>query len=204
MPRLAGKANIYVGTTVVPYYLAKPANANDSDVPDVVLGGRGAPPAALVPDQTSRFITRFNPVPVEPRHHDDPAAGDRAERDGQCRGRRLHQAGRRLAGGDRAARPRRQPHAGARRWPTTFADACFVVAAIDLPLHGITNTTNPLYQAANERTFNVDLQNNTTGASVPDGKIDASGAHFDLPTLLSSPLTGRDNLRQGRGGHDRG
>ena len=45
----------------------------------------------------------------------------------------------------------------------SYADACFVVAAIDLPLHGITNTTSPLYQAANERTFNVDLVNNTDG-----------------------------------------
>ena len=26
----------------------------------------------------------------------------------------------------------------------SFADACFVVAAIDMPLHGITDTTNPL------------------------------------------------------------
>ena len=78
-----------------------------------------------------------------------------------------------------------------------FADACFIVARIDLPMHGITNTASPLYQAANERTFNVDLQNNTTGASTPDGKIDASGAH-SITTLLSSPLTGRDLLRQGQ------
>jgi hypothetical protein len=77
-----------------------------------------------------------------------------------------------------------------------FADACFIVAGFDLPLHGITDTTSPLYQAANERTFNVDLQNNTTGAPTPDGKIDGSGVH-GIPTLLSSPLTGRDILRQG-------
>ncbi len=79
-----------------------------------------------------------------------------------------------------------------------FADACFVVAGIDLPLHGITSTTNPLYQAANERTFNVDLVNNTnTSVYVPDGLIDPSGTHA-IPIILSSPLTARDTLRQGQ------
>ena len=71
-----------------------------------------------------------------------------------------------------------------------FADACFIVASIDLPLHGITDTTNPLYCdatrpqciGATERTFNVDLVNNATGATGPDGVIDASGTHaFDQP-----------------------
>ena len=82
-----------------------------------------------------------------------------------------------------------------------FADACFIVASIDLPLHGITDTTSPLYCdptkpqciGATERTFNVDLVNNTTSAAVPDGKIDSSGTHF---INLTSPRTGRDNLRQ--------
>jgi pimeloyl-ACP methyl ester carboxylesterase len=78
-----------------------------------------------------------------------------------------------------------------------FADACFLVAAIDLPLHGLTDTANPFYQAPNERTFNVDLVNNTTGASGPDGKIDASGTHA-LPTILTSPPTARDATRQGQ------
>jgi hypothetical protein len=70
-----------------------------------------------------------------------------------------------------------------------------------MPLHGIVDTTSPLYCdptkpqciGASERTFNVDLVNNTTGASTPDGLIDASGAHF---INLASPATGRDNLRQ--------
>ena len=83
-----------------------------------------------------------------------------------------------------------------------FADACFIVASIDLPLHGITDTANPLYCdatkpqciGATERTFNVDLVNNTTGAAVADGVIDSSGAHI---INLTSPRTSRDNLRQG-------
>jgi hypothetical protein len=42
----------------------------------------------------------------------------------------------------------------------------------------------------------VDLINNSTNAAVPDGIIDASGAHtFTL--FLSSPLSARDTTRQG-------
>jgi hypothetical protein len=83
-----------------------------------------------------------------------------------------------------------------------FADACFIVAAIDFPLHGITDTASPLYCdvtkpqciGASERTFNVDLVNNATGAAVSDNVIDASGTHF---VNIPSPATTRDNLRQG-------
>ncbi|MEJ1960545.1 MAG: hypothetical protein WDO56_02915 [Gammaproteobacteria bacterium] len=49
------------------------------------------------------------------------------------------------------------------------------VVSIDLPLHGIGGATaaaNPFYDAANERSFNLDLVNNDTLASGPDGKID--------------------------------
>jgi len=57
-----------------------------------------------------------------------------------------------------------------------YADACFIVAAMDLPLHGIVQgdpTFGALYCSpalpqcigATERTFNVDLVNNTTGVA---------------------------------------
>lgn len=80
--------------------------------------------------------------------------------------------------------------------------------AIDLPLHGLTDTENGLFAGEEnpalqpayaelgniERTFDLDLQDNETGAAGPDGEIDASGAHFvNLESLRSS----RDNLRQG-------
>ena len=45
-----------------------------------------------------------------------------------------------------------------------YASQGFVVAAIDIPLHGVTDTANPLYQAGAERTFDLDLVNNSTGA----------------------------------------
>lgn len=67
------------------------------------------------------------------------------------------------------------------------------VVAIDLPLHGITDTGNGLYAGSAERTFNVDLVDNDTGAPGPDGQIDPSGEHF---INLSSLQTSRDNLRQ--------
>lgn len=86
-----------------------------------------------------------------------------------------------------------------------FAQAGFAVAAIDLPLHGITDNTNAFYQnqlfagtpaaalITGERTFNLDLENNSTGAAGPDGLIDPSGTWF---INLSSLLTSRDNLRE--------
>src|SRR6185295_17644523 len=66
-----------------------------------------------------------------------------------------------------------------------FAGNGWVIAAVDLPLHGIDATSNPLYQATNEQTFNLDLIVNNSGAS---------GPHF---INLTYPLASRDNLRQG-------
>jgi len=76
-----------------------------------------------------------------------------------------------------------------------LAQAGFVVLAIDLPLHGITptNTFAALRQDGRERTFDLDLVNNSTGAPGPDGVVDTSGASF---LNLASLLTARDNLRQ--------
>lgn len=83
----------------------------------------------------------------------------------------------------------------------TMADAGFAVVAIDLPLHGITESTNPLKADINpafandvERTFNLDLRNNSTGATGADGMIDSSGSYF---INLTSLRTSRDNIRQG-------
>jgi alpha-beta hydrolase superfamily lysophospholipase len=70
----------------------------------------------------------------------------------------------------------------------------WAIVAIDLPLHGITSTTNGLYQATNEQTFNLDLVVNASGATGPDGVIDSTGTHF---INLTYPLASRDNLRQG-------
>jgi pimeloyl-ACP methyl ester carboxylesterase len=86
-----------------------------------------------------------------------------------------------------------------------LARAGFAVVAIDLPLHGLTDPTSPFYRnqlfagspaaglVTGERTFDLDLQNNATGASGPDGLIDPSGSYS---INLTSLLTSRDNIRQ--------
>ncbi len=78
-----------------------------------------------------------------------------------------------------------------------FAKICYAVVGIDLPLHGIADTTNPLYMGSYERTFNLDFltqdANETVLAKVPDGKPDSSGIHY---INLTSLLTARDNIRQ--------
>jgi len=90
----------------------------------------------------------------------------------------------------------------------TLAAQGFVVIAIDQPLHGITQTdptdptqplaglyveNTPFGPVANERTFDLDLMDNETGAMAPDGEIDPSGS---FTVNLTSLLTARDNLRQ--------
>jgi hypothetical protein len=87
----------------------------------------------------------------------------------------------------------------------TLAAAGFVTVAVDTPLHGLTDATSPFYNnqlffgspaqglMTTERTFNLDLVNNTTGAAGPDGATDKSGTHF---VNLVSLITSRDNLRQ--------
>ncbi len=76
-----------------------------------------------------------------------------------------------------------------------LAAAGFVVVAIDLPLHGIVPSSPlaALRQAGRERTFDLDLVNNSTTAPGPDGTPDSSGQHF---VNLASLITSRDNLRQ--------
>lgn len=76
-----------------------------------------------------------------------------------------------------------------------LAAAGFVVVSIDLPLHGIgpSNTFAALRQPGHERSFDLDLVNNSTSAPGPDGTPDGSGQHF---INLASLITSRDNLRQ--------
>ena len=196
-PLLPGHSNIFVGVLTIPYYLSATAPLTAS---------WQAPPFPL--DMTSTFVTRYNPLPVATQTlmipvlatvpnaqsayviaHGTPAGGWPVL---------IFQHG--------ITRNREDMLAVA----DSFADNGFAVVAIDLPLHGVTSTTDPLYaSAANplyaglglpttrqsiERTFDLDVENNTTGAPGPDGKIDPSGSHF---INLTSLLTGRDNLREG-------
>ncbi len=178
-PALPPIADVYVGTVEIPYYLD----------PAAPLSGtwHGAPFTAVPGAATTTHLSRFNPVPVVQATLNiplfvtvpNPASGQAEPAAGWPvvifqHGLRGHRA---------------QSAAIA----AAYAAQGFVVAAIDIPLHGITDTTSPLYQGAAERTFNLDLVNNTTGAVGADGVIDPSGSYI---INLSSLLTSRDNLRQ--------
>ena len=74
-----------------------------------------------------------------------------------------------------------------------LALAGYAAVAIDLPLHGIVDTHSPFYMPTLERTFDLDVINNDTGAPIPDGLIDPSGKHY---LNLANLLVARDNIRQ--------
>ena len=79
----------------------------------------------------------------------------------------------------------------------SFAEAGFAVVAIDLPLHGVTDTASPLYQGPNspfgnnERHFNLDNVG-ATGVFAPDGRIDNGWQILNV----GNPLNARDHIRQ--------
>jgi pimeloyl-ACP methyl ester carboxylesterase len=199
---LAGYADVYVGVLQIPYYLSKTKP---------VTGSWQAPPFAL--DKTSTLVTRFNPVPVPTEMLLIPALITVPN---------ASSAYHKVFGG-----PIPPPNG----WPVviyqhgvvvnreymlpvadSFANAGFVVVAIDLPLHGVTDKTDKLYATdANaaytglipkgtgsiERTFDLDLNTNqgytVIPGSPPDGVIDPTGSHF---LNIESPVTARDNARE--------
>jgi hypothetical protein len=78
-----------------------------------------------------------------------------------------------------------------------FAQAGFGMIAIDLPLHGVTDTSSPFYQGpgnpfgTTERHFNLDNVGDV-GDFQPDGLIDNGWEIFNL----AMPLNARDHGRQ--------
>ncbi|HET6726184.1 MAG TPA: alpha/beta fold hydrolase, partial [Gammaproteobacteria bacterium] len=180
-PQLAGHADIYVGDVQEPWYLPVPTKSN----PTAPLTGHWT-------GAKGSNLTRYNVAPVATTTLSIPVLATIPNAQSVY----MQQGGVKPADG----------------WPVVifqhgitgnrtnmlaiadaFADAGFAVVAIDLPLHGITDTTNPFYQKGHELTFDLDVQNNQTGAAGSDGKIDSSGSHF---INLTSLLTSRDNLRQ--------
>lgn len=180
-PALQGIADIYIGTLDIPYYRTAPANANDvNGITSYWQGVQGS------------NLTAFNPTPIATSVQTIPV----------------------LMSVPNAASGNSAPAGG---WPIaifvhgvtsnrlamlaiadSMALAGVAVIAIDQPMHGITDATNP-FAAVNtpfadtERTFAIDLINNDTGAPGPDGVTDPSGRHFFSPQFL---LATRDNLRQ--------
>jgi pimeloyl-ACP methyl ester carboxylesterase len=186
---LPGHADLYVGVLNVPYYSSKTAPLTEY---------WHAPPFPL--DTTSTFVTRFNPLPVPTATLQIPVLVSVP-----------NAASLYVLGGGTV------PPAGG--WPLlifqhgitrnredmfavadSFADAGFVVVAVDLPLHGITNRSDPLYATgANPLYAGLGLPasgsiERTFDFSTTPGVIDPSGLHF---INLTSLLTARDNLREG-------
>jgi pimeloyl-ACP methyl ester carboxylesterase len=194
---LPGHANVYAGTFTIPYYSSRPTTANPTA--PLTASWQGGPSPL---DATSKLLTRFNPRPVATETISIPilitvpnatSAGGATKPAGGWPVV-IFQHGLTRNRLDAAAVA--DGLADADSDPFTAGVQGYIVASIDLPLHGIagaTATANPFYQAANERTFNLDLVDNTSLASGADGKIDPSGVHF---VNVPSPLVTRDNLRQ--------
>lgn len=195
---LAPIADIYIGIIRLPYYLGAPSATNP--IAPLTSFWHAAPGAYVPPanqfglDPGSTNVTAYNPFPVATGTTGAPL----------------------LVTVPNAASGKTRPAAG---WPTvifqhgitrnrtdmlavaqTFASQGFAVVAMDLPLHGL-DASSPFYigntpfaPLASERTFDLDVVNNATGAPGPDGVADSSGSHF---INLQSLLTSRDNVRQG-------
>lgn len=212
---LPDSADIFVGSITMPYYLGTPASPTMDPTPlgtfwlsDGTNGGGnsslpGAPPCAAFAASTS--TTACFPNPAQRSTETIPVIVTVPNGNSMC--------------------PAFPPPGG---YPTTIyihgvtrsradmllvapalANACQVVVAIDLPLHGITpqSSFNSLRNPnVGERTFDVDYATTTIGPTgctqttadpfnlAPDGIEDCSGGHF---VNLGSLITSRDNLRQG-------
>ena len=190
-------ADVYAGSMTVPYYLGSPSEANpiapltdywqadpEQPAPSGTMAPVGAPCAALAPSVST---TACYPLPKLRSEQTIPV----------------------LVTIPNAASGKTMPADG---WPVVIfqhgitgnrtqmiaiapalAAAGFATIAIDLPLHGLPPNDPSRVPGVPERTFDLDVMNNATGASGPDGIADSSGASFiNLPSLLTS----RDNIRQ--------
>jgi len=180
---LAGLADISIGTLDLPYYLTAPSSDNPT-----------APLTAHWQGVGGSILTGFNTTPIATSTLNVPV----------------------IMTTPNATSGQTKPAQG---WPViiylhgitrnrldilayadTMARAGFAMVAIDLPLHGIDDSSNLLHASNTpfpndiEPTFDVDFVNNKTGLAGADGTIDAAGTHF---INLSSLLTSRDNIRQG-------
>ena len=202
IPGSPGAASISMGIITIPYYAGIPSAENPTAPLNTFWK---AAPGAYVPpfdqfglDPTSTNITIANPIPVLtgmqtvpllitiPRGQAKPANGWPV-----------------VIFGHGLTRSRMDLLAAA----DGFAAAGYAAIAMDFPMHGISPDATPALAGfwientpfaplANERTFDVDYIDNTTGAPGPDGLIDPSGTHT-IPVALSNMLVGRDGLRQG-------
>ncbi|RTZ63703.1 MAG: lipase [Aquificaceae bacterium] len=178
-----GIADVSIGTLDVPYYLEIPSTANPTAAKTGHWQGAGGSP-----------LTRINTTPVANSTLTIPVMMTTPNANS---GKTMPTAGWPIVIYQHGITRVRTDMLG---YADAMAQAGFAVIAIDLPLHGITDSSNP-FHASNtpfpndvEPTFGIDYLDNTTGAAVPDGIVDASGDNF---INLTSLLTSRDNIRQG-------
>lgn len=198
--------DVYVGSMTVPYYLDAPSTDDPTaplttywkaDTTQPAASGTiapvGAPCAALAPSEST---STCYPLPVKKSEQRIPVILTVPNANS---GKTMPAGGWPVVifqhgiTGDRSQSLAIAP---------TLAAAGFATIAIDLPLHGLppgnalraATDAFPAGLKPTERTFDLDVLDNTTGASGPDGTPDSSGASF---INLSSLLTSRDNIRQG-------
>lgn len=203
-----GIADLFIGVVELPYYLGVPTPENPAAPTNQfweAAPGNYVPPFDQVGlDPTSTNVTVANPLPVERDRQTVPIL---VTVPNQFSGQSRPASGWPVVIFQHGITGNRSQ---ALALADTMASIGFVVVSMDLPLHGITQTNpmdpdqplaalyvdnTPFGPIANERTFDLDLQDNETGAPGPDGQIDSSGTFF---INLQSLLTARDNLRQGQ------
>ncbi len=175
-----GAADIYIGTLDVPYYLTAASGVNDAT--PLSSYWQGAAGSLLTRYNTTPIATSTQTIPlmVSVPMTAEPVSGYPVVifQHGITTNRAVM-----LALAD------------------SMAAAGMAVVAIDMPMHGLTGNetdgTENFYKngALNttERTFDLDLVDNTSGTSGPDSITDSSGKHFiNLTNLLNT----RDNVRQ--------
>jgi len=194
-PALPAFASARVGTVTVPYYSYIPTAqapggiSTDSKVMSTAWHAAAPPPAPLSDPNNELNLTRFNPVPGKVADKAIPLLVIMPNSNAGAAGVKPANGWPVVIFEHGITRDRTDAFALAQ----AFASQGWVIAAVDLPMHGITSTANPFYQASNEQTFNLDLMVNASGASGPDGVIDPTGSWF---INLTYPLASRDNLRQ--------
>lgn len=181
---LPGCGLVFAGAVGLPYYLEVPADQNDAAA--VTSFWQGTPGVNPL-DATSTNLSRFNPVPQKKADVLVPSIM--------------------AVPGPNSAYVQAGGMKPAEGWPVviyihgvtrnrldmfaiaeSFNNAGVAVIAIDQVLHGVTATdpaTDPtaLFRVpgVSERTFDLDLVDNTTNTGAPDGLIDGSGIHFLNP-----------------------
>ena len=209
---IPGEGDVYAGAVVVPYYLSPPS----AEAPTAPLTMPWIAATESPLDETSRVLNKYNPVPLKRADQPVPVLitvpNDNTDYAAALGGTAIKPP---------TGWPVVIFYHGITRnrldvlaLTEPLNNAGYAVIAIDQPLHGIAapeidfetitpeelgailaNNPTALLRVPGvpERTFDLDLLNNATGATGPDGVIDASGAHF---INLSNGLVSRDNLRQ--------